>query len=487
MVRGPVDYRISEGVIFHHVSNGTWAAWNRFSPSVVIMSEIGAAWLDEVRNRHEVLSEENIQKDQLEVLIQNRLVYEGDQDSFRAQFYQNQDDAMSEVNRVTEEFQRGNRSYEHLQITNSVCNLGCSYCICSHNNDFQNVRVTKSYIDSNARFSALCRLVDQFVTRRTSINTSPVRIFFNGGEILLDWKLIQPLILYLKGRYSDTSFVFSMNTNMTLITEDIAKFLAEHKINLDISIDGYEESHNRSRIYKGAKYGQSSFSDVMRGIKTYNEERPDAPIQTYQGTIANVAEFDENLFFLMSQKGFTEARLAPNLLKGDPSLGENAARLIARMHRLSRRRKMKFVDLQINKMSKMLSAKDYQFQFFCQAMAGNNIRSLNINLTSFDLSQVCSFIPAGRIRVQDVNENIYHPMIFKAADDFVSKRNKALKTVCGDCELLGICRGGCIMNGLGVDNSLNDTACAFQKTLWHELLVNSLEQNGRPRNKARRR
>ncbi len=477
MTSGDVGYKLSEGVIFHPVDGNSWAVWNRFSPSVVIMIKAGAAWLEETRRDDRGFSEEDIPLDQLESLLQNRLIYKGEEDFYRAKFHQSLDDAMTEINRVTEEFQRDHRPYELLQITNSVCNLACPYCICSHINDFDRTRRPRPHVDDRNHFLLLCRLVDQFVIPRMGPGVSPTPITFNGGEILLDWEVVRSLILYLKEKYPNVIFDFRMNTNATLITEKIAEFLVDHKVGISISIDGYEKSHNQSRIYKGAKNRQNTFPDVMRGVKNYNARQPDVPIQVFQGTIANVDDFDEKAFFQMSRRGFVGARLAPNLLKGNPILGEKAARLITKLHRLSRGRKLKFMDAQLIKSSKLLNDKDYEFHFTCQGLAGNQQRSLSINLTTFELSQLCAFIPSGRVRIQDVNEDIYHPKLFEAADQFVAERTRVLQTVCGECELLGVCRGGCILNGLEVDNTLNDTGCAFQKALWHELLVDSIRQS----------
>src|ERR1035437_5442866 len=329
-----MNYMISEGVVFRPLNDDLWAVWNRFSPSVMIMSANGAGWLKNARIDNRMLAEGDLVEDQLEIMLGNRLIYHEGVDPYRAQFHKSLDDALAEVYRISEASHGDGLPYGNLQITNSICNLGCPYCICSHTKAFDLAKRPRSIIGYEEHFSILCNIVDQFVSSQIRTEpTSQIPISFNGGEILLDWKKIKSLILYLKSKYPEIKFAFSMNTNMTLMTEEIAQFLAADKTNIYISIDGYEETHDRTRFYKGAKHGKGTFSDVMSATEIYNSKRPDARIKAYLGTIANVDDFDQSLFFKMARKGFTGARLAPNLFNGNPDYGRRAAILTAKMQR----------------------------------------------------------------------------------------------------------------------------------------------------------
>jgi uncharacterized protein len=57
---------------------------------------------------------------------------------------------------------------------------------------------------------------------------------------------------------------FSLTTNATLLTEEIADFLAEHKIGVTVSIDGDKELHDRMRIFHN---GKGSYDIIAPKIK----------------------------------------------------------------------------------------------------------------------------------------------------------------------------------------------------------------------------
>jgi len=65
---------------------------------------------------------------------------------------------------------------------------------------------------------------------------------------------------------------------------------------------------------------------------------------------------------------------------------------------------------------------------------------------------------------------IYDPRITEAANLFIRARLDAIKRHCWGCELVGVCRGSCILSGLDSRNELNPAACAYQKTLWARFL-----------------
>lgn len=79
---------------------------------------------------------------------------------------------------------------------------------------------------------------------RGSINT----ISFYGGESLIEYKLIKQVVEYVRGK--NVNINFAMNTNLTLLTEDILDFLIKYQFAITISLDGPKEVHDLYRITK---------------------------------------------------------------------------------------------------------------------------------------------------------------------------------------------------------------------------------------------
>ena len=79
-------------------------------------------------------------------------------------------------------------------------------------------------------------------------------IQLTGGEPLIrdDWRDIADYC-------TDNSLNVMLMTNGTLITSEIASFLFERDIGVQVSLDGLEDTHNKIR-------GHNSYNDVMQGL-----------------------------------------------------------------------------------------------------------------------------------------------------------------------------------------------------------------------------
>jgi sulfatase maturation enzyme AslB (radical SAM superfamily) len=76
-----------------------------------------------------------------------------------------------------------------------------------------------------------------------------VSITFNGGEILVDWKIIKNMARRISQKYPDMKINYEINTNLTLLNEEMAKFFNRCHFKVNVSIDGYKEAHDKTRKY----------------------------------------------------------------------------------------------------------------------------------------------------------------------------------------------------------------------------------------------
>lgn len=74
-------------------------------------------------------------------------------------------------------------------------------------------------------------------------------ISFYGGEPLLEFDLIKQCVEYSCSKCSSNNIEFHMTTNASLLTEDMLRFFHKHNFYITISIDGYEEYHNKNRKF----------------------------------------------------------------------------------------------------------------------------------------------------------------------------------------------------------------------------------------------
>ena len=144
-----------------------------------------------------------------------------------------------------------------LEVTQR-CNFRCKYCIYNSTYD-GNHNFSSSDMDWDTAKQAIDYLFDHSSKREN------IYLTFYGGEPLLKFDLIKQCTDYaqqqaeLKGR----NLYFNLTTNLSLMTEEIANYLAAiPHFSIAVSIDGPAEC-NAARVYAN---GSETFPDVERGL-----------------------------------------------------------------------------------------------------------------------------------------------------------------------------------------------------------------------------
>jgi uncharacterized protein len=102
-------------------------------------------------------------------------------------------------------------------------------------------------------------------------NHQNIYISFYGGEPLLNFKLIEKAVNYVKNlKLQHNVVTFSMTTNGVLL-DKYMDFLVENEFNLLISLDG-DESNNSYRIFKN---GKPSFMLIEKNLESLRSKYPD--------------------------------------------------------------------------------------------------------------------------------------------------------------------------------------------------------------------
>lgn len=158
-----------------------------------------------------------------------------------------------------EEELKNNMTSITLELTER-CNLRCKYCIYSKTNDDY-----RSFGEHDMSLETAQKSIDFLMDHASE--DKQVYIGFYGGEPLLRFPLIKQLIEYTKVKYGHRKLMFSMTSNMTLMTEEIAEFLAAVKdFSVVVSLDGPAEVHDMHRVFSD---GKGTFAAVMNGLNTY--------------------------------------------------------------------------------------------------------------------------------------------------------------------------------------------------------------------------
>lgn len=136
-----------------------------------------------------------------------------------------------------------------IHVSNS-CNLACKYCYANGGNyGFQDSLMTQETADK------ILKTIDEW-----KVFQKLEYITFFGGEPLLAWKIIN----YICEHTVHRNVKYLLQTNGTVINEEILEMLKKYDISVTVSIDGPQKVHDFNRIDKN---GNGTFQKVLYNIQ----------------------------------------------------------------------------------------------------------------------------------------------------------------------------------------------------------------------------
>ncbi len=131
------------------------------------------------------------------------------------------------------------------------CNFDCKYCY---------LQIDKMLKKKDMTIDVFDKALKVFDKNRDS-NYIP-RIVLYGGEPLLNLQMVYYIIERSRTYFGDKAEII-INTNSSLITNEVAEFFKTNKVLVSVSIDGPAYLHDRFRRFK--KNNSGTFNAVLRG------------------------------------------------------------------------------------------------------------------------------------------------------------------------------------------------------------------------------
>lgn len=147
-----------------------------------------------------------------------------------------------------------------IELTGN-CNLRCKYCI--YNDYYEGNR---AFNTNNIDFETARKAIDYVYAHSSD---ERLAITFYGGEPLLNFKVMRQCIDYCLEKIPHEKLYFSFTTNLTLMTKEIADYVAQvPNMSILLSLDGPEDIHNSARV---KRKGEGSFREAFDGLKVLAE------------------------------------------------------------------------------------------------------------------------------------------------------------------------------------------------------------------------
>ncbi len=218
---------------------------------------------------------------------------------------------------------------EHLQelvlLAAEQCNLACPYCIKDKLMDLRPERPQARIAADTARHA-----VDAFLVLAERSGHTDVGVQFRGGEALLNAKVVLDSTRYMRARWTRGAVHASMVSNASLVTDAIARAMAELRITVVVSIDGPRAVHDSVRITKGAR---PTYDRVLAGLARLVAAGVDVTNVNATVTAETLPRIEPSFFAELARLGVRYVNVEPDVLRPvDPDPLALAARLLELRH-----------------------------------------------------------------------------------------------------------------------------------------------------------
>lgn len=141
-----------------------------------------------------------------------------------------------------------------LNITHG-CNMSCKYCFASTLQD------RKSVMSLSVARNAIANMLEG------NPDSERYTIYFFGGEPLLHKQFVRDVVEIAKEEIifrRNKNVCFLLNTNGTLIDDDMMNFFVQEKFTVTVSIDGPQKVNDANRVFFN---GRGSFRRITENIE----------------------------------------------------------------------------------------------------------------------------------------------------------------------------------------------------------------------------
>jgi sulfatase maturation enzyme AslB (radical SAM superfamily) len=214
---------------------------------------------------------------------------------------------------------------EHLQelvlLAAEQCNLACPYCIKDKLMDLRPDRPQARITAETARHAT-----DAFLAMAERCGHTDLGLQFRGGEALLNAKVVLESTRYMRTRWTRGEVHASMVSNASLVTDALARAMAELHITVEVSIDGPRDVHDSVRVTKGRR---PTYDRVVAGLARLVAAGVEVTNVNTTVTAETLPNIGPSFFAELARLGVRHLNLEPDVLRPvHPDPGAVAVRLL---------------------------------------------------------------------------------------------------------------------------------------------------------------
>jgi len=320
------------------------------------------------------------------------------------------------------------------------CNLRCKYCFITQS--FKQESNFLSFATAKKGIDLWIEHVKEHVKNSNRIAPSYSIIFYGGEPLLNIETFIKTLeyLDYIKKRKENAFLKYtylSLDTNGSLINNQVVKILKKYKVNVNITLDGPQKIHD---YYRVDKYGKGTFKKVIESLARLKKAKINTRISVTVSPL-NI-EYLQEIFPIFLKYQIKEFTFIPLT---DFALFILNPKINIKEYREKSAKKI----IQAFKVAKKLGLREYRLEkklrafreekFFLTDCGGYGNQIVILPNGTISNCPATSKYPIGTLDTIDDKFRVWNTSLIKSW----RKRLPIYNPKCLRCKAISICGGGC--------------------------------------------
>lgn len=346
-------------------------------------------------------------------------------------------------------------------MISEACNFGCNHCLHRCSVEKHLTHGNKKLMDWNIAH----RSIDEYATIMKKWDRQ-LKVHFGSAEPLLNWSILKKCIEHI--RVLDKNAHLAVNTNLSLLTMEMAIFFRDNGVYISTSLDGPQIGNDSIRVFTDKK---GTFDVIVSKFKLLSDI--DYPLDGFSITInhLNFESLDTKFIDWAHEQGFKGIASDIDLVNASNSrysINDYIEKLMELRHACQKYNIESF-GTWTTAYDNLVNEPEDDMPTFCKAVKGRNIsvnpsgRIFICGHTNTDLGSLSEFE-----KVFQLNGSYYK---------LVKSRLPGSDPICFSCPLEGVCAGQCQITRevANITKNRHDSLlCQFYRKVTRELLRDKL-------------